>query len=76
MEYNGIPCNRGDVVEAEILKTLNGADVGGVGMLQFNTKLSTASRSSLNLGNSKTFTGTSLVLSVELSDLGEGDAVC
>lgn len=76
VEYNGIPCNRGDVVEAEILRTLNGADVGGVGMLQFNTKLSTASRSSLNLGNSKTFTGTSLVLSVELSDLGEGDAAC
>lgn len=76
VEYNGIPCNRGDVVEAEILKTLNGADVGGVGMLQFNTKLSTASRSSLNLGNSKTFTGTSLVLSVELSDLGESDTTC
>lgn len=76
VKYNGIPCNRGDVVEAELLKTLNGADVGGVGMLQFNTKLSSASRSSLNLGNSKTFTGTSLILNVEMSDVGDNTDLC
>ena len=27
VEYNGIPCNRGDVCEAEILSTLNGVEV-------------------------------------------------
>lgn len=76
IDYDGIPCNRGDVMESEILQTLNGADVGGVGLLQFNAKLTSMSRSNLNLGNSKTFTGTSLIMGVELIDVGGDGESC
>lgn len=76
IEYEGVPCNRGDVMETELLKTLNGADVGGVGELQFNVQLSTSSRSTLNLGNNKTFTGTSLILGVQLLDVGGNEGEC
>lgn len=33
---NEIPCNRVDLLQEEIMKTLNGAYVGGTGQLQFN----------------------------------------
>lgn len=76
IEFDGVPCNRGDVMEHELLKTLNGTDVGQVGALQFNTKLTASSRSGLNLGNSQTFTGTSLVFGVLMLDIGEGGTQC
>ena len=63
IEYNGIPCNRGDVCEAEILSTLNGVEVGGVGKLEFTRRKLSASHSSLNIGDNKNFTGTSLLFS-------------
>ena len=65
MEYNGLPCNRGDVFESELMQTLNGIDVAGVGLLQFNHGLSTLSRSGMNLGNNKTFSGISIVMAVQ-----------
>lgn len=71
IDYNGYPCNRGDVVEAEILATLNGVDVGGVGVLQFNHKKSSMSKSANNIGDNKSFTGTGLVMVVDISDTGE-----
>lgn len=75
IEYNGIPCNRGDVVEAEILSTLNGVEVGGVGRLEFSRRKLGASRSALNIGDNKSFTGTSLLLAVDISDIGD-DGTC
>ena len=73
VEYNGIPCNRGDVCEAEILSTLNGVEVGGVGKLEFSKRKLGASRSALNIGDNKNFTGTSLLLAVDISDIGDDD---
>lgn len=71
MEYEGVPCSRGDVVEREIMKTLNGSYVGGVGTLQFNTQVSPIVRSSLNIGNNKTFEGITIYMGVFLDDIGE-----
>lgn len=71
IDYNGYPCNRGDVCEAEILSTLNGVDVGGVGMLEFNRRKSSMSKSGLNIGDNKNFTGTSLIMVTNISDIGD-----
>ncbi len=75
VDYQGVPCPRVDVMEMELMKTLNGADVAGVGKLQFNHDLSRLCRSTLNIGNNYTFTGTSIVMATQLSDTG-GDGVC
>ena len=74
IEYNGIPCNRGDVCEAEILSTLNGVEVDGVGKLEFSMKKLGSSRSSLNIGDNKSFTGTSLLMGVDISDIGDNSS--
>ncbi len=74
VEYNGIPCNRGDVCEAEILSTLNGVEVDGVGKLEFSMKKLGSSRSSLNIGDNKSFTGTSLLMGVDISDIGDNSS--
>ena len=74
VEYNGIPCNRGDVCEAEILSTLNGVEVDGVGKLEFSMKKLGSSRSSLNIGDNKSFTGTSLIMGVDISDIGDNSS--
>lgn len=75
VDYQGVPCPRVDVMEMELMKTLNGADVAGVGKLQFNHDLSRLCRSTLNIGNNYTFTGTSIVMATQLADLG-GDDSC
>lgn len=75
VDYQGVPCPRVDVMEMELMKTLNGADVAGVGKLQFNHDLSRLCRSTLNIGNNYTFTGTSIVMATQLADLG-GDHSC
>lgn len=69
VDYNGIPCNRGEVFETELLKTLNGAEVNGVGVLQFNSQLTSVSKSAMNLGNNKTYTGSSVVMAVQLGSV-------
>ena len=66
-----MPCNRGDVCEMEILSTLNGVEIGEVGKLEFNTQRLSASRSALNIGDNKNFTGTSLMLVVDISATGD-----
>lgn len=75
IEYNGVPCNRGDVCEAEILSTLNGVEIGGVGRLEFNTRKLSSAKSMNNIGDNKSFTGNSLLLAVDISDIGD-DASC
>ena len=73
IDYNGVPANRGDVFIHEILKTLNGVNIGGVGKLVFSSDLSRYSASRAIIGNSKTFTGVSLYLSTYMGDGGELD---
>ena len=70
IEYEGIPCSRGDVLEAEILKTLNGKLVGGVGTIQFNKQVSSLVHSQLNIGNNETFEGVSLWMGVHIDEIG------
>ncbi len=70
VDYQGVPCNRGDVIEMELMKTLNGADVAGVGLMQFNHELSRLSRSMMTIGNNDTFTGTTIVMATQLADIG------
>jgi len=72
IDYNGIPCNRGDVLEAEILKVINGEELSGVGYFQYNYELSRLCRSRANIGNNSTFTGCSFVLATQSSDLDVG----
>lgn len=73
IDYNGYPCNRGDVCEAEILSTLNGVNVGGVGNLEFNRQKSSMSKSGLNIGDNKSYTGTSLIMVTNMSNIGDED---
>lgn len=75
VDYQGVPCARIDVMEMELMKTLNGADVAGVGMLQFNHELSRLSRSTLNIGNNYTFTGTSIIMATQIADT-QGVGTC
>ena len=74
IEYNGVPCNRGDVCEAEILSTLNGVEIGGVGRLEFNTRKLGSAKSMNNIGDNKSFTGNSLLLAVDISDIGDDES--
>lgn len=75
VDYQGVPCARVDVMEMELMKTLNGADVAGVGTLQFNHELSRLCRSTLNIGNNYTFTGTSIIMATQIADV-QGDNTC
>ena len=71
VKYNGITCNRGDVIEMEIMKTLNGTDVAGVGFLQYNRELTSLCQSQVGIGNNYTFTGLSIVMGTTLIDVDE-----
>ena len=74
VEYNGIPCNRGDVFIHEILSTLNGKDIGGVGVLMLSDDLSRYSAARSVIGNSKTFTGVTLYMASLMGDKGEEES--
>ena len=67
--YNGVTCNRGDVIEMEIMKTLNGEDVAGVGFLQYDSRLTALCRSQSGIGNNYSFTGLSIIMATQISDL-------
>lgn len=71
VEKDGIPVNRGDLFIHEILSTLNGKYIGGVGTLQFNDDMSRYDAARSVIGNSKTFTGVALYLSTLMGDTGE-----
>ena len=70
---DGIPCSRLDVIEAELLKTLNGVDLFGTGKFQFNKDLSTDDKQILTLSNSKNFFGSILIMSVRWMDIEQGE---
>lgn len=68
VRYNGITCNRGDVIEMEIMRTLNGEDVAGVGYLQYDNDLTALCRSRVGIGNNYTFTGLSIIMATQIAD--------
>jgi len=63
-----IPCTRTDIIETELLNTLNGIDLFGTGRFQFNRDLSTTDKQLLTLSNSKQFFGSYLTMSVRWVD--------
>lgn len=73
VDYNGIPCNRADVMEAEIMKTLNGSyAMDGVGKFQFNAELSQYCRSRAALNNTRNYNGSSIFMAVQIGSVSEG----
>jgi len=70
---NGIPCSRLDMIESEIINSLCGTSMFGVGGFQFNRELSNLCVQNTGLSNSKSFFGSSFVLAcnwVEVSENG------
>lgn len=70
-----ILCERTDVMEALFLSVMNGRDIEiGSGVFQFNRELSRSCNSQLNIGNSKSFYGRSLILALQFvgADSGGG----
>lgn len=70
VEYNGIPVSRGDLFIHRLLYILNGADVGGVGKLIFHENISRYSSAMSTIGNSKTFSGVQIFMTVKIGDSG------
>ena len=71
VNYNGIPVSRADLFVNRLLTLLNGVYVGGVGKLTFFDDMSRYDLGRSVIGNSKTFTGYQLFLSVNVGDAGE-----
>lgn len=71
VDYNGVPVSRGDLFINRILEVLNGAEVGGVGKMAFYDDMSRYDFARITIGNSKTFTGVQLYLSVNVGDTGK-----
>lgn len=73
VEYNGVPVSRGDLFINRLLEILNGVDVGGVGKLTFLDDMSRYDLARSVIGNSKTFTGVQLFMSVNVGDGGKAE---
>lgn len=75
VEYNGIPCNRGDVFEMELMKSLNGVDVGGtIGLLKYINEgdFRRMCSSDVGIGNNSTFTGITVLLGTQVGSVENG----
>jgi hypothetical protein len=70
VEENISTKNRNAVMLKAILATLNGADVEGVGVLQFNKELSDKCQAEMKLSNNRNFYGYTVVLSCQTSGIG------
>ena len=70
VDYNGIPVSRGDLMLNRIMDNLNGAYVGGVGQFMFYDDMSRYDLARSVIGNSKSFTGKQIFLSVIIGDTG------
>lgn len=71
---NKILCERTDVMESLFLSIMNGRDIKiGSGVFQFNRELSRSCNSQLNIGNSKSFYGRSLILALTFISAESGD---
>ena len=72
---NKILCERTDVMESLFLSVMNGRDIEiRSGVFQFNREMSRSCNSQLNIGNSKSFYGRSLILALQFvgADSGGG----
>lgn len=72
---NKILCERTDLMESLFLSVMNGRDIKiGSGVFQFNRELSRTCNSQLNIGNSKSFYGRSLILGLQFigGEIGDG----
>lgn len=73
---DGILCERTDLMESLFLDVMNGRDIEvGSGVVMFDRELSRSCNSQLNIGNSKTFYGRSLVMALEFIS-GESGGLC
>lgn len=73
---NGLMCERTDLMESLFLDIMNGRDIEiGSGVLMFDRELSRSCNSQLNIGNSKTFYGRSLVIALQFIS-GESGGLC
>lgn len=73
---DGILCERTDLMETMFLDIINGRDIGiGNGVLTFNREMSRSCSSQLNIGNSKTFFGRSLIFALDFVD-GQTGGLC
>lgn len=73
---NGMLCERTDLMESMFLNIFNGRDIGvGSGFITFNREFSRSCNSQLNIGNSKSFYGRSLVLAINFVS-GESGGLC
>lgn len=71
VDYKGVPVSRGDLFVNRILTCLNGVDVQGIGRMTWYEQQSRYDYSRSVIGNSKTFTGVQLFMSVLVGDGGE-----
>ena len=73
---NGLLCERTDLMESLFLDIMNGRDIEiGSGVVMFDRELSRSCNSQLNIGNSKSFYGRSLVMALEFIS-GESGGLC
>lgn len=71
-DEDGITVPRIDYIEQELVKELNGKDIGaGSGFLEFNQDLSRLIQEKLSVNNGKTAFGTSLIMGLRIGELGE-----
>lgn len=74
MDLDGIPVPRIDFIEKILLELLNGKDIGiGTSYLQFNQELSREVQERLTVNNGKTAFGSSLIMAIMISNLGESN---
>lgn len=76
VEYDGVPCNRGDLFIHFILSVLNGVEIGGLGKFMFSDDLSRYSGTKTVVGNSETFTGVCLYMGTLMGDTGTIEDSC
>lgn len=73
---NGLLCERTDLMESLFLDLMNGRDIEiGSGVVMFDRELSRSCNSQLNIGNSKSFYGRSLVMALQFIS-GESGGLC
>ena len=76
VEENISTKNRNTVMLKAILAILNGADIEGAGVLQFNKELSDKCQAEMKLSNNRNFYGYTIVLSCQMSGMGGATNGC
>ena len=74
-DRDGIPVPRVDFIEQELIKELNGIDIG-YGLLEFSKQLSRNIQENLSINNGKTAFGNSLIFGIRITELGEKCCGC